>query len=211
MARITIGPRQAGANPAWAKDYLNREHLIAGGSIVDPAQFPRDNAVAVTVGAGGAAQGATSIPVTALAGPIPAGSSLRFNNGLQTFVTADAAAGATAITVQALPFAVAAGATSQYLGTGRVYIRNGTVVGRTYAERDAGTGFGPVSDGDVAAGAGEAYILAHDIDDALDNPSATLYRHGSMVDEAHFPGWASLSAAVRTYLRTNYQCMRGAD
>jgi len=212
MARVTgQGPQSGFANPAWAKDYFNREHLIAGGARVDPLQFPRDDSVIVTVGAGGYVANLTTVPVTATAGPVPANARLIFNNGITLWTTAAAIAGATSLTVQAASFAIPAGSVATYEGTGRVYVANGTVVGRLYAERDAGTGFGPVAAGDVAADAGEVYILAHDIDDALVNSDCTLYRPGGMVDEAHLPGFAALAAAIKTYLRAKYLCMRGAD
>lgn len=211
MAGIKTTPSTAFSNPAWAKDYGNREHLVAGGARVDPNQFPRENNVIVTVGTGGAAIGATSIPVTALSGPIPSGTTLRFSNGVSAFTTAAVVAGATAIPVEALGAAVPAGATATYEASGKIYIRSGTFIGRTIAERDAGTGFGPVADTDLAAGAGEGYLLYHDIDDAAENPDATLYRHASMVDEAHLPGFATLTTAQRDYLRARYHCMRGAD
>jgi hypothetical protein len=211
MARITgQGPQTGFSNPAWAKDYYNREHLIAGGARVDPLQFPRDDSVNVTLGAAYTA-GATTMTVTALPGPVPANSQLTFNNGVTTWTTAAAAAGATTLNVIAASFAIPSGAIAVYQGTGRVYVANGTVIGRTIAERDAGTAFGPAADADAAAGAGEVFILAHDIDDALTNADATLYRPGSMVDEAHLAGWAALSAALKTYIRANYLCMRGAD
>jgi hypothetical protein len=212
MARITgQGPQSGFANPAWAKDYFNREHLIAGGARVDPLQFPRDDSVIVTLGAGGYVAAATTAPVTALPGPVPANSQLIFNNGITLWTTAAAIAGATSLTVQAASFAIPAGAVAVYQGTGRVYVANGTVVGRLYTERDAGVGFGPAAAGDVAADAGEVYILAHDIDDALTNADCTLYRPGSMIDEAHLAGWTALAAGIKTYLRTRYLCTRGAD
>ena len=211
MARITgQGPQTSFANPAWAKDYFNREHLIAGGARVDPLQFPRDDSVNAVLSAGYTAN-AASMTVTALAGPIPSNAVLAFSNGVTVYTTAAALAGATTLAVTPASFAVPSGAVATYHGTGRVYVANGTVLGRTYAERDAGTGFGPAAAGDAGAGAGEIYILAHDIDDALTNADATLYRPGSMIDEAHLAGWASLAAAIQTYIRTNYLCMRGAD
>jgi hypothetical protein len=211
MARISGPPPQQGFSiPSWVKDYLNREHVIAGGARIDPMAFPRDDSVIVTLTAQAAAA-AVSLAVTALTGPVPANTQLVFSNGVSTFTTATAATGAVAIPVQALSFAVPSGAVATYFGTGRVYVANGTVVGRTYAERDAGSPFGPVAAGDIAADAGEAYILVHDIDDALYNADCTLYRHGSMVDEAHLPGWAALAAATKTYIRAKYHCMRGAD
>lgn len=208
MAYIRGTVTQQFSHPAWAKDYGSREHVVAGGTKIDPIQFPRDDSVAVQLN-GAVTAGATSLTVDALAGPVPAGTILRFNNGVTVVTTALAAAAATAITVDAVPFGIPDNAQSVYLGTGTVRIPDGTVIGRTYTERDASTPFGPAADADTTTG--EVYVLYHTVDDALQNNDADIYRHGGMIDEAHFPGWSGLSATIKAYLRANYQCMRGAD
>lgn len=63
----------------------------------------------ITVGAGGAVQGATSVPVQALTFNVYAGTVLNFGNGKTATVTTDAAAGAVALVVSALPLALSAG------------------------------------------------------------------------------------------------------
>lgn len=300
-------------HPVWAKDYLDREHVVPGGARIDPAQFTRDGAVQVSINAGAAANevqvltvtgspaggtftitfsgqttgaiaynasaatvlaalialsnigtgnvtvtgsaggawtvtfvgdladtnvaamtttssltggtspavsvatntagnlgttviGATTMTVDALSAKIPAGTILRFSDGSFAYVTSDAAASATSITVEALGYAIPDNATAWYMGTGMVYVRSGTAIGRTYAERDAGTAFGPAGDADD-----EIYLLVYDIDDALMEADADLYRWGSLVDEAHLPGWSDLSSTVKAYIRSKYQCMRGAS
>src|SRR5829696_2055254 len=98
---------------AWIGDYLDREHLVAGGARLDPAQFEDSEAVRVTVGAAAAA-GATSITVTALAAAIPAGTVLDFGGDEFARTTAAAAAGATTIAVAALPQALEGGEIGYY-------------------------------------------------------------------------------------------------
>lgn len=209
MARMVISqPQTASANPVWAKDYLSREHIL-GPFRLDPAQFPREASTVVTLTAQ-AAVNATTLTVAALGARVPAGTTLRFNTGQVAYVTADAAAAATAITVSAVEYLIPSGANAEYRASGRAYVRNGTVVGRTFTEANAGTGFGPVADGDVG-GAGEAYPLVHDVDDVIDSADFTGYRPGSVIDITHFPGWSGLSAAVQAYIRARYVCINGAD
>lgn len=209
MAGISGTFRQEFTNPAWAKDYGNREHLLPGGARVDPTQFPRDDAVVVTLN-GAVLAGAVALVVDATSGPVQPGP-LQFSGGQYANVTVAAATGATSLTVEALSADIPDNAVAIYRGTGRVEIRSGTVVGRTLTERAAGTGFGPAADTDAVIGTGEVFVLYHTIDDALSSADADLYRHGGIIDEAHFPGWAGLSAAIKTYLRTHYQCTIGAD
>ncbi len=87
---------------------------------------------------------------------------------------------------------------------GRKPIPSGTVVGRTYAERDAGTGFGPAADSDD-----EILIVAFDVTNAIDLTDVELYRPGSMVKENLLPDWDILSAAVKASLRAKYQTIKG--
>jgi len=63
----------------------------------------------VTVGAGGAALAATSVPVAALPGALPIGSLLLFGVGKVAELTAPAASGALTITVKSLAAALVAG------------------------------------------------------------------------------------------------------
>lgn len=209
MAGISGQFRQEFTNPAWAKDYGNREHLLPGGARVDASQFPRDDATTITLSAAASA-GDVALTVTALGKAVKPGP-VRFNGGQYANVTANAAAGATSLTVEALSADIPNGSVAVYNGSGRVEVRSATVLGRTLAERDAGTGFGPAADTDAVVGTGEVYVLYHTIDDALSNADADIYRHGGGIDETHFPGWAALSATIKTYLRTHYQCTVGAD
>lgn len=205
MAGIEIAPNTAYTHPAWAKDYFGREHVFAGGARVDATQFARSNSVDVTLTADAAA-GAVALVVTALSGPIPAGVVLRFTGNQLAYLTVDALAGATSVTVAPLGFLIPSGSTSQWRGTGRVWVRSGTLLGRTNAERDAGTPYGP-----AAAADDEIFILCYDIDDAIRNPDAELYRPGGLVDIVHLWSYAAAASGIKTKLASTYQLMRGAD
>lgn len=316
MAGIITRPQTTYVHPAWAKDYLSREHVLPGGVKIDPAQFTADNAVQVSINqgaianevqvvtlnntptggtftlsfdgattpplafnitaaniqvalralptinganvtvtgsvggpftvtfigtlaganvsqlvgtgasltgagaqptvtvatttpgnAGEIAAGSTSLTVDAISGAIPAGTMLMFGGGQVAYVNGSgAASGATSVPVEALAFAIPDNAVAYYRGTGWVTIKDGTVLGRTYAERDAGTAFGPAADADD-----EIYILAYTVDDARVNNDADLYRYGGLVDETHLPGFSGLSTAIKAFLRSHYQCTVGAE
>lgn len=89
--------------------------------------------------------------------------------------------------------------------TGRRPVPSGTFIGRTLAERDAGTGFGPAD----TVGDEEMYLSVFDVVDANNNPDVELYRHNSVVKENFLPGWAGLTAAVKTAVRDLYTCTVG--
>lgn len=209
MARIVTDPTSQSAGRAWIGDFLNgeREHLIPGGAKLDAAQFAGERAVRAVVGAAGALAGATTVPVAALSGAIPVGTTLDFGGAKFARLTVAAATGATSLTVAAIPTALVSGDTATYLPAGAFKtVPSGTVLGRTLAERDASTPFGPAADTDD-----EVYLLAFDVVDATVNNDVTLYRPGSLVKENFLPGVAALSATIRGKLRTTYVCTRGAN
>jgi len=192
--------------PSWAGDYFNREHLLPGGAKVVASEFNPTDAVVVTTTAPAAAD-ATSIAVAALSGAIPSGTMLYFGESKEfAMLTAAAAAGATSITVQALPSAIESGDSATYAGAGNTpkTIVSGTLLGRTFAERDAGTNFGPAADADD-----EVYIVAFDVYDAAINNDVDLYRYGGIVKENQLPQWLTMSAALKAKIRANYQTTKG--
>lgn len=132
MAQMTVNANQL-TSPAWAGDYLNREHLLPGGAKVAAADFDADD-------------------------------------------------------------------------DGRKPIRSGTLLGRTIAERDAGTALGAAADADE-----EFYLLAFDVTDALQNNDVELYRHGSLVKENFLPAFSGLSDALKSAIRDNYECTKGVN
>lgn len=206
MASITYGNWTETTRAAWAGDYLDREHLVPGGARVDATQFTNSDAVVVNVGAAGAAGGATSVPVDALSGPIPSGTILYFSGTKYARLTAAAAAGATSLTVSALPAALVDADVTTYAGVATKRILAGTLVGRTWAERLAGTGFGPWASGD-----NEVYLIAHDVTDATLDPNIELYRPGSIVKENFLPGFATLASDALAAIRATYTTTRGAN
>ena len=91
MARITSATNTL-SSPAWAGDFLNREHLVPGGAKLLASAFLAEDAVVVTL-SGNEAIGQTDIGVTALSGPIPSGAILKSGAGEFMQLTAAAAAG----------------------------------------------------------------------------------------------------------------------
>ena len=107
---------------------------------IPPDTYATSTAVTATVGAAGAAQGATSIPVAALSGPIPSGVTLKFT-GADEFatLTAPAATGATSLTVAALVNALESGDAATYrTGYGGRVIPAGTVMSEITSGANAG-------------------------------------------------------------------------
>lgn len=200
MPGVTYNPTSRSA-PAWAQDGIGGDTLLMGGARLEAAQFPRLDAVTVTLGANAAAN-ATSLTVGALSGPIPSGTILHFGEtGEMARLTAAAAAGATTLTVEAIPVALESGDVATYAGTGLRTVVAGTPVGRTFAERDAGTGFGPAATTDD-----EFYLLALDVIDADKMTECELYRHQRAVRENVLPNWAGLSTQMKAKIRALYQC-----
>lgn len=205
MAQITIKANSFTA-PAWAGDTLGPAQLIPAGARVVASQFMAPDGATVTLTAN-AAQNATSIAVSALANTIPSGTLLRFGAGKYAYTTAQAAAAATSIAVEALPAALTSGDAATYSGVLKRTIKSGTLIGRTYTERDAGTGFGPAD----VAGDDEIYLLAFDITDADTDPNCELLRHGALIKENLLPGWSGLGGSTKTKIRTLYETVRGAS
>lgn len=181
---------------AWAADFIAPEHLVPGGGRLDVAQFFAQDSVLVRATAT-ANSSATSITVAALSGPIPAGTLLDFGGAGAKLAktTATAAAGATSIAVVALAAAVSAGDTARYFGDGtkKKVVPSGSLVGRTEAERLAGTLFGPATETDD-----EFYIVPFEIHDLARNPDVELLKPNNAfaVNENFLPDWTTLNTAA---------------
>jgi hypothetical protein len=207
MARIVADASQKSVSRAWVGDFLDREHLIAGGAKLDAAQFSGEKAVKVVVGAAGALANATSVPVAALAAAIPSGTLLDFGTTKFARLTAAAAAAATSLTVAAIPTALVSGDTATYIPAGAFKtVPSGTVIGRTYTERDANTAFGPAADADD-----EVYLVVFDVVDVATLNDVALYRPGSIVKENLLGTFAALSSTLKSKIRSTYVCVRGAN
>lgn len=198
---VDVGRIKTGT-PRWMADYGDRESLYPFPLRLDYAQFVAANIVAVTATA--AAQNAETVTVTALTGDIPEGTVLYFTSTKIAILTKTALKGETVINVRPLPTALAGGEVYNYVPR-VLYIPSGTFVGRTLAERDAGTLYGPWTSGDD-----EAFLIAFDITDMMDNTDAVAYRRGKVVRENYLPGWAALAGGTKTAIRAAYQCVVGA-
>lgn len=200
MAGVKYATRTTGLAGAWFQDELSPEHVLAEGGVAVAAAFPRLGQFTVTSPAG-AALGATSIPVSALAGPIPSGTTLDWTGtGELSILTANALQGATSLAVGALDAAIEAGDTALYVPPGaRRYLADGTLVGRTYAERNAGAGFGPYTAGDE-----EVYLVLYHKFDLDVDAELTFARHGSLVSEKYLPAGIDLAA-----VRARYETIAG--
>lgn len=185
--------------PAWAGDGLNNKTILPGGIKLDASQF---TSAELTVNAI-AAVDATSITLASgLTREINIGQVIDFGGKKFARVTAFAPVGATAVGIAPLVTALAVGDTGNFSGT--KFIPSGTLVGRTFAERSAGAGFGPGATTDD-----ELFLLAYDVPNAIENPFGAAYRHTCLVFENYLPGWSGLASGVQTAIRSRYQCMLG--
>jgi hypothetical protein len=196
------------STPPWMGDFGGRLRLVPGGAKVDPTQFAGAFGALLTFGAAAAA--ATVLPITTAGGTpvaIPTGTVIDAGGGKFARLTAPAVVGAASLTVQALPTAFVGGETAVYGGpAGSVKsLPSGTIVGRTIAERNAGTPFGAAISTDD-----EIFIVAFDVPDITQVADIELYRDG-IVKENFLPGYANLAPALLTALRARYTCVRGAD
>lgn len=100
-----------------ARSLVAEDFILSNGTLILikplPAGVSQPSLITITVGAGGVAQGANSIPTTV---PLPdklyAGIELKFG-AVKVIVRTDTLAGASAIPIEAAPSAIAAGATAQ--------------------------------------------------------------------------------------------------
>lgn len=208
MAYIKDSPNTRTA-PEWLGKDLDPECLVPAGGILDITKFPAQDAINVVVGVGGAAQNATSIPVTALVDPlptpiatytvplrilIPVGTVLYFGGQKVATVTVGCLAGDTAIVCSALPTALVAGDKATFAGYGRLFIAvpSGTVVGRTLADRNANNPFHPALITDD-----ELYFVAFDKSDLSKDASVDLVIPKEVVIyENMLPQYTALTTAV---------------
>lgn len=152
-----------------------------------------------------AAAGATSLTVAALPTAMAGGETATIPaSSIVVRTTANAAAAATSITVEALAEPILTGDSATYAGAGvkKKRVPSGTLLGRSYTERDAGTGYGPWTSGDD-----EVHILAFEITDAADRPDCELVAHGTKIYENTLPGWTGSTSQFKAAVRGAYQTM----
>lgn len=190
--------------PAWVAEPIGPQNMVSGGAQVDPAQFPSSDGFVVTVTAAATASTSATIAVAALKERIPYGYILNFGGTKYAALNSAAKKGDTVLSAN-LSANLTGNETSTYAGvTGRKPLGAATLVGRTYAEQEAGTPFGPASATDE-----EVYLLAFDTPDAAANPECELLRHQTLVRPHLIPGWADMPTNIKALVRTNYQCVRG--
>jgi hypothetical protein len=183
--------------PRFIADFRTPDNLAKFPAKCDVSQFRDKDAVKVLVNAN-AAQNATSVTIIALAftggySKVPKGTVLYFGGQKVATLTADYVSG-TALTVSALPTALVTGDIAYFLPAGnRCAIPAGTLVGRTYGERDASTSFGPAAYTDD-----EFYLLAYDVSDAFINNNIELLENSREVSiyENYLPQWTALSTTA---------------
>ena len=189
-------------SPQWCAEYLNADRLFAAGTQVDPAQFSFADAQTITVTAAATAGDPVAISIEALEAAIPAGQVLDFGSGKLFTLAEKANIGATSLT-GALAVSLTGNETYAYPGLeARTVVPSGTLVGRTYAERDAGDGFGPAD----LANDEEIFIVAFANDFVERDAGVTLVRHDVAIYENKLPGFADLNAAGQTKVRELYDC-----
>lgn len=204
---------QKSIRPGFVVDVLSRDHLLPGGIKIDAVAFNSEDAVKVTVGTGGAAANATTVPVTALPEEVPSGAIIQFGAANSTKfarTSAVAAKGATSVAVQPLPTAVVAGDIGYYNAPGQPKrIASGTLVGLTIAEYEgagaAGVKWGPAADADDYV-----RIMAFDIPNADEENDADLLRVGTGIKVNFLPSWAGASTTLKTKIRAAYEVTVGA-
>ena len=208
MAYFDAGAWQEENSPRWAADFRSRDHLVPGPVKLEAAQFPVTGTVVVTMD-GAEIAGVTSLTVDPLPGAIPSGTLLDFSGTSEIVrTTALAAKGATEVPVEATDAAIEDNDTATYIPAGatKKTVRSGTAIGRTIAERDAKTGYGPASAADD-----EVYLLAFGVEDVGEDNAGVVYRPGSVVKENLLPEVidGTMISGVLTKIRANYVCQGG--
>ena len=208
MAKVTFTSNEK-TGPKWLADVLDPNvNMVRAPAKLNAAGFEDYESVLVKLSAAALAD-ATSLAVDALSGAIPSGTMLYCGESKEfALTTAAAAAGAEEITVQALPSALEDNDEAYYRPKApRKMIPSGTLVGRTVAERAAGTGYGPAT----VASDDEIYLTIFDVEDAADNADVELLKHGCTVKENYLPNWDNLGSTVQAKIRALYTCITGVN
>jgi hypothetical protein len=196
--------------PTWAGREINSNDLLPGGSKLDEPSFTAYTAAVVVTLTGAAAAGAVALAVSALTGPIPAGTMLNFGVAKSAYVTQAAAAAAVALTIAPLVTPLAIGDSARFNGQYGLMVPAGTFVSRTFAQRAAGTGFHP-----AIAAEDEYFLTAFEVRDlTLDNDVALVVPgKGFPIKENFLPNIAGITAvpAVLAALRARYLGTIGAE
>lgn len=195
--------------PEFAAEQLSPDKLLPGGSKLVASQFPREDAVTATLAAGAVTAGTRTLTfATPLTNKIPAGTILNFGSGKFVTFPTEVAKGATSAAGTTVAADLAGGESATFPGSGPITVDAGTLVGRTFAERDADVGYGQ-PDVDSSPDS-QLYLTAFAVMDATINADVTLIRHGTLIYENKLPGWSNLSNDARARIRERYQCIQSA-
>lgn len=212
--------------PAFIGDFLNREHVLAGGAKLDLSTFPGDDTVQVVVATGGAAANATTVPVTALLGPIPSGYVMTFGAaGSKKFAKLTEAAdkGDVELKVEALPTALAAGDVGLYLDPSvpkRIHAGTPVYIAQSALEASAASGmkWKNAGAGATVQATDVVRLVAYDVtanreqgsrDENTPIDDVELLRKGTLI-KVNFMYWESLSSSVKDKIRADYEVTVGA-
>ncbi|MEO0988155.1 MAG: hypothetical protein AAFY20_21845 [Cyanobacteria bacterium J06639_14] len=190
--------------PEWCAEMLTNANLLSAGTQADITQFEYSDAQTLTLS--GTATAGTGVSLTlseALGTDILRGVILDFGSGKTFTLTQRAKRGATTLTGD-LAADTADSDTYDYPGSsGRTVVRSGALVGRTFVERAAGSGFGPAD----VANDDEIYLVAFQNEYLEQDVGITLVRHNAQVYEDKLPGWAAMTADEQAKIRELYHCI----
>lgn len=195
---------QAMQVPEWPAEELTSMCLVPAGTQAEIAEFSFGDAQTLTLsGAATAGSGVTLTLTEALESDILKGVILDFGGGKLFTLSQRANRGSTTM-VGTLAVNTADADSYNYPGSsGRTVVRSGTLVGRTFAERAAGTGFGLAD----VANDDEIYLVAFQNEYLEQNAGITLLRHTAQIYENKLPGWANMSTAEQAMVRQLYHCL----
>lgn len=204
MAKFEFNNYGSAANKAFLGDYGDREHVLAGGMKLSTAEpFGSAGEFTIKLNDAAAAQGDTTITVDALPVDLPDNTELNFAGVIVTLNGAKAA-GQTSLTVDALPGDIADDSEATYdPSVSDKIVPAGTVLGQTYAEKEAGDPIGPAADGDD-----EVFITFNEVN-ADETDDVDVVRHGTLIKVNFLPVWSGLSATVKGKVRAQYQTILG--
>lgn len=203
--------------PPWmGTPQVNDGVLQPGGATVNPSAF--NGQFALTIAAGAVANDAVVLSVTCPETKlVKKGTILEFasTDGLtvaaEVIVTADHTVGPVASNLPVTGIGTtnkpaAAMVVTVPAQAGRHPVVDGILIGRTYAERDAGLGYRPVTATNLAS-LEQFFLLAFPLPDVQESNYAELYMHGHVVYEDKLPGFADLHSTVKAKIRDLYTCI----
>ena len=189
--------------PEWLpQDTIASQVLLPGGHQADPSQFESIDAQTITLARGASAGENVTLQLTSyLEHFLPEGQILDFGDGKVATLTKPAHDYPTILTVK-LTTDVVVGDSYRHPGnSGRTTVDSGTLVGRTYDERDDGKGYGPAD----IENDDQVFLVVWTNSWLEQNQDVALLRSGSVVYENRLPGWSQLDNLTKAKIRQIYQ------